>query len=145
MIEVLDELELDSDLKQTVISVAQAALLQEGCAGDATIRITDGETVRELNRTYRNIDSETDVLSFPAQEGESLLCVPDRYLGDIAISLPRAKLQAEEYGHSLKRELSFLTVHGILHLIGYDHVDEAERKKMFDKQEQILEKMEIKR
>ncbi len=145
MIEVLDELDLDSDLKQTVIAVAQAALLYEGRAGDATIRITDGETVRELNRVYRNIDSETDVLSFPSQEGEGLLCVPDKYLGDIAISLPRAKLQAEEYGHSLKRELAFLTVHGMLHIIGYDHINEDERKKMFDKQEQILEKMEIKR
>lgn len=145
MIEVLDEIELDNDIKQTLIAVAQAAMHHEKRFGDATIIITDSETVHELNRTYRNIDSETDVLSFPLQEGDSLICVPDNYLGDIAISLPRAKSQAEEYGHSLKRELSFLTVHGMLHIMGYDHINEEERKKMFDKQEQILEKMEIKR
>ena len=83
----------------------------------------------------------TDVLTFPAWEGDAILCPPDGYLGDIAICFERAKEQAEEYGHSLERELAFLSVHGALHLLGYDHMQPEDEKKMFSKQDEILNEL----
>jgi len=99
-----------------------------------SITFTDNESIRELNREYRDIDRATDVLSFPMDdEGDDVV------LGDIVISLERAKEQAIEYGHSLEREISFLCVHSTLHLLGYDHeTGEEDEKEMFMKQEEIL-------
>ncbi len=107
--------------------------------------MVDDEAIHTMNREYRGIDRPTDVLSFPAAEGEAVLAIPDGFLGDIAISLPRAEAQAEEYGHSLVRELSFLAVHGTLHLLGYDHLTDEDRLRMFTRQDEILEKMRITR
>ena len=99
--------------------------------------ICDNEMIKDYNNRYRNIDRETDVLSFPSdEEGE---------LGDILISLPKAESQAEEYGHSLKRELSFLLCHGILHCSGYDHMTKEEETVMFNLQEEILNHANIRR
>ncbi len=99
--------------------------------------ICDNEMIKDYNNRYRQIDRETDVLSFPSdEEGE---------LGDILISLPKATLQAEEYGHSLKRELSFLLCHGILHCMGYDHMTKEEETVMFNLQEEILNHANIRR
>lgn len=113
-----------------------------GARGDVSVLITDNEGIRELNRDFRNIDSATDVLSFPAgEEFESETAM----LGDIAISLPRAEEQAEEYGHSLERELAFLTTHGMLHLLGYDHMNAEDETEMRRLQTKILTEMEIMR
>ncbi|MDO5110699.1 MAG: rRNA maturation RNase YbeY [Clostridia bacterium] len=123
----------------------QAALLYEHRQGDVTVMLTDDESIHHLNRDYRHVDRPTDVLTFPAWEGEALLQQPDGYLGDIAISLPTALRQAAEYGHSLTRELSFLAVHGTLHLLGYDHMEQADADVMFALQDRILEEMSVTR
>ena len=105
----------------------------------------DDETIHEINREYRGVDRPTDVISFPAEEGEEILAPPDGFIGDIVISYPRAEEQSAEYGHSVRRELSFLAVHGTLHLLGYDHMKEEEAGEMFALQDEILDEMGIKR
>ena len=124
------------------------------------VTFTDDETIREINREFRNIDSSTDVLSFPALEFEKPgdfsgiseddpECFdPDTgelIFGDIMISLEHAKKQAEEYGHSYKREVAFLLTHSLLHLSGFDHMEDEERKVMEALQEQILDEIGITR
>lgn len=104
-----------------------------------TVIIVDNKTIREINKKYRNIDRETDVISFALEDK----CLEEnftdvRMLGDIYISIDKAKEQACSYEHSLVRELSFLAVHGFLHLLGYDHMEKEEEKVMFGKQEMIL-------
>lgn len=98
----------------------------------------DEETIRKINKEYRNIDKVTDVISFALEDGENIKFEFGRVLGDIYICVERMKKQAEEYGHSLLREQGFLTVHGLLHLLGYDHMTKEEEKIMFEKQEMIL-------
>lgn len=127
----------------------------EGIAsGEVALTFVDDEAIRRMNRDFRGLDKPTDVLSFAMRElgeGELEIVYEDageddagfdfvEPLGDIVISVPRAKAQSEEYGHSLEREIGFLFVHGFLHLIGYDHQDEASEREMFGKQEQILRK-----
>ena len=103
-----------------------------------SIVFIDDEKMHELNKTYRGVDRTTDVLSF-AFEDNNEICYNVRQLGEIYISIPRMKMQAKEYGHSEKRELAFLAVHGLLHLLGYDHTKgEKEEKEMFAKQEEVL-------
>ncbi|MDD9268667.1 rRNA maturation RNase YbeY [Paenibacillus sp. GCM10023248] len=130
-------------------------------AGEVALTFVDDEAIQELNKQYRNLDKPTDVLSFAMSEfGEDEIHInyedegtenasdDDETasegfiepLGDIIISVPRAIAQAEDYGHSVERELGFLFVHGFLHLIGYDHQSEEEEKAMFAKQEDILQK-----
>lgn len=109
------------------------------------IIIVDEEKIRELNKNYRNKDSVTDVISFALEDDEIFVKTDFRVLGDIYICLKRAKDQAKEYGHSILRELSFLTVHGLLHLLGYDHMEEYDEKIMFELQERILDEYGIKR
>lgn len=108
-----------------------------------TVIIVDNSYIHKLNRDYRNIDKVTDVITF-ALEDEKDMILPDkvRILGDIYISLDKAKEQAEEYGHSLKRELTFLTIHGFYHLLGYDHMTKGEEKEMFKKQKEVLDNYE---
>ncbi len=108
--------------------------------------IVDNSYIHELNRTYRGKDRETDVITFALEDEDSLI-VPEegRILGDIYISIDKAKEQAMEYGHSLLRELSFLAVHGFYHLLGYDHMTEEDEKVMFGKQKEVLEEYGITR
>ncbi|MNR00587.1 Endoribonuclease YbeY [compost metagenome] len=131
--------------------------------GEVALTFVDDETIQDLNKQYRDLDKPTDVLSFAMsefgddeirinyeddgedaegdpEEGETVSEAFIEPLGDIIISVPRAIAQAEEYGHSVERELGFLFVHGFLHLIGYDHQSEEEEKVMFAKQEDILQK-----
>ena len=110
---------------------------------EVNLTICDNEYIREINREYRDIDRETDVLSFPMMDFDT----PETtvMLGDIIISYEKAVSQAEEYGHSLKRELCFLCCHSALHLLGYDHETEEERNEMEQKQKEILERLNIKR
>ena len=109
------------------------------------IIIVDKEKIQEINKTYRNIDRVTDVISFALEDDDSFIKTDFRVLGDIYICLDKAKEQAKDYGHSLKREISFLTIHGLLHLLGYDHMTEEEEKEMFGLQELILNEYGIKR
>lgn len=108
--------------------------------------IVDNNYIHDLNKNYRNIDRETDVITF-ALEDENSIILPssERILGDIYISLDKAKTQAKDYGHSLLRELSFLAVHGFYHLLGYDHMTKEEEKIMFQKQEEVLDAFKITR
>ncbi len=108
---------------------------------EVELNICGDEEIRRLNREYRNIDRPTDVLSFPMLE----FSMPTVYvsLGSIVISAETARRQAQEYGHSLKRELCFLAVHSALHLLGYDHETEAEREQMEQKQKELLDSLGI--
>lgn len=107
--------------------------------------IVDNEEIHKINKEYRNIDRPTDVISFALEDDETFIKLDKRILGDIYISIDKAKEQAEEYGHALLRELCFLTIHGILHLLGYDHMEKDEEKIMFELQERILTEYGIKR
>ena len=107
--------------------------------------IIDNDKIREINREYRGIDRETDVISFALEDDKTMKLDEVRVLGDIYISLDKAKSQALEYGHSFKRELSFLAVHGLFHLLGYDHMTKEDEEIMFKKQEEALLKYGIKR
>lgn len=105
-----------------------------------SIILTTNEYIKELNTKYRNIEKETDVISFALEdEKKEKFFLKERVLGDIYISVDKAKSQSKEYGHSLNRELSFLAVHGLLHLLGYDHMEKEDEKIMFKKQELILD------
>ena len=108
------------------------------------IIIVDNDYIHELNKTYRNIDRETDVITFALEDYEDIK-LEHRMLGDIYISIDKAKSQAEEYGHSFKREICFLAVHGFLHLLGYDHMEKEDEVIMFSKQELILNEAGIKK
>lgn len=133
-----------------ILRAARAALACEGVDEPCLLGalLTDNEGIRELNREYRNIDSATDVLSFPMNEltpgefdaGE---CERDMdtgriVLGDMAFSLERCAAQGEEFGHGFDHELMYLTVHSVLHLLGYDHVDEGEMKKQMRAREKEI-------
>ncbi|WP_232695361.1 rRNA maturation RNase YbeY [Brevibacillus daliensis] len=149
-IEILNE-------QDTQITAEHEALMQkclemaatlENVTGEVVVTLVDNERIHELNRDYRGVDRPTDVLSFALnEEGEDEMEILiddndfDDYpnmLGDIIISIPRTMEQAEDYGHSFERELGFLTVHGFLHLIGYDHGTPEEEKEMFGRQDEIL-------
>ena len=106
----------------------------------------DDMEMHEMNRVYRNVDRPTDVISFAMEEGEDVdMAGMPRCLGDIFISVDRAKAQAQEYGHSVYREICFLFTHGLLHLLGFDHMEEEEEKEMFSRQDNILESLQINR
>lgn len=109
------------------------------------IIIVDENKIQELNREYRGKDSITDVISFALEDDNTFIDLDMRILGDIYICINRAKEQALEYGHSLLRELSFLSVHGLLHLLGYDHMEKEDEKVMFELQRVILDEYGIKR
>lgn len=106
--------------------------------------IVNNDYIHNLNREYRGVDRETDVISF-ALEDDDTFNPEERILGDIYISIDKAKEQSESYGHSLKRELCFLAVHGFLHLLGYDHMKVEDEKVMFSLQEEILNEMGVTR
>ena len=103
-----------------------------------SIVLVDNEKIQYLNKNYRNIDRITDVISFAFEDNERMVYNNVRFLGEIYICIPRMIEQAESYGHSETRELAFLTVHGLLHLLGYDHMTEEDEKEMFTLQEVIL-------
>ena len=107
------------------------------------IIIVNNDYIHKLNKEYRNIDSPTDVISFALEDEKNMKMVDDvRILGDIYISLDKAEEQAKEYGHSLKRELTFLAVHGFYHLLGYDHMNKEDEEVMFAKQKEVLDSYE---
>lgn len=154
--------QFDFPLEETAEKVIEAVLEQEGCPYETVtnVLLTDGETVREMNRMHRGIDSTTDVLSFPnidfmypgdftCLEEDTAGCFdPDSgeaVLGDIVLSAERIREQAEAYGHSEEREFAFLIAHSVLHLCGFDHMEQEEAAVMEAKQEAALQKLGITR
>ena len=126
--------------------VADYALKSENVDnGVVNIIIVDNDRIKCINKNYRNIDRETDVISFALEDDDTFIELPIRVLGDIYISIDKVKSQASEYGHSEKREICFLTVHGILHLLGYDHMNKDDELVMFSKQAKILDDLDIRR
>ena len=143
--DIINETKEDIEELDEVYSLVEYALKYEKLENvEFNIIIVDNAKIRQLNRDYRKIDRETDVISFALEDYEDIK-LEHRLLGDIYISIDKARRQAIEYNHSLLRELSFLSVHGLLHLLGYDHMDEKEEKIMFDKQKEILDNYGIKR
>lgn len=155
---------LDFDYEKILKKVIIKSIEQEQCPYECEVNLTftDNNGIRELNRDFRELDVPTDVLSFPMVDYEAaadfsilendealaMYFNPESgelLLGDIVISLERAKEQAHEYGHSLKREICFLTAHSMLHLMGYDHMTDEEREVMERKQEEILNALGITR
>ncbi len=115
-----------------------------------TVTFTNPENIQSINKEYRNIDKPTDVLSFPMFQKEELdKKIKEKdfqyqdILGDIVISIPKVEEQAKEYGHSFERELSYMLVHGFYHLMGYDHMEEEDKKEMRTKEENILKTLDI--
>ena len=125
--------------------LAAVVLAQEGVAGETELSliITDDEAIRELNRRFRGVDAPTDVLAFGAEAEEQFVSAPESppYLGDVVISYQRALAQAEELGHAVAEELKLLVIHGILHLLGYDHQEEAAARKMRERERETLAKV----
>lgn len=140
-----------SGVRLLIRRCCNAVLLMEEFneSAEISVRFVDNEQIKELNAQYRNIDNATDVLSFPLGENGEYDRNPANdavLLGDIVISMQRAMEQAEEYGHSLDREVAFLTVHSMLHLLGYDHVDGGlEAVRMREKEETVLTQLGLKR
>lgn len=156
-IEYETELALEVDYEHIIHDVVIAALDYEECPYEAevSVTITDNESIHALNNEFRQIDRATDVLSFPMIEYEEPGIFDqveddmdnfnpetgELLLGDIVLSVEKIKEQAAEYGHSVERELAFLTAHSMLHLMGYDHIEEQERIEMECRQEAILQQL----
>ena len=144
--EIFNETDEKIDIEE-VKKLIEFALKHENL-NDVTFNVifVDSEKIRNLNKEYRKIDRETDVISFALEDGEGNINFEfGRLLGDIYICVSKMKAQAKEYGHSIEREMGFLTVHGLLHLLGYDHMNKEEEKIMFKKQEEILNAYGLKR
>ncbi|MBD5128706.1 MAG: rRNA maturation RNase YbeY [Ruminococcaceae bacterium] len=145
-----DKLTPPEDFEKLVEDCTRAALEEEEIEDDAEVSVTlvDNARIKEMNAEFREIDKETDVLSFPLGDENGFEVDPDTdaiLLGDIVISLEKAQSQAEEYGHSFRREVAFLVTHSLFHLLGYDHMTEDEEKEMFAKQEKVLQQLGITR
>ena len=146
------EVKVPVGIRLLIRRCCQAVLATEKFASDAEVSVSfvSNNEIKSLNKVYRNKDSVTDVLSFPltSEDGKTEINPETNavQLGDVVISLETAVKQAQNYGHSLEREIGFLTVHSMLHLLGYDHVDDPEGERiMFSKQEEILDNLGIKR
>ena len=130
------------DIKNVVILTTEMLKVKNPVIN---VIITNNKKIKELNNKYRNKNIETDVLSFALEEENDIIYTEFRLLGDIYISLDKAKGQAKEYGHSLKRELCYLTVHGVLHLLGYDHMTDKDKIEMRKLEESVLDGYDVKR
>ena len=138
----------ENNYEQDFTAIIEQALKTLGIEDDVEVScvLVDDERIHEINREYRHIDRSTDVISFAMEDNDQFYVegMP-RTLGDIFISVDHAKKQAEEYGHSLRREMCFLFTHGILHLLGYDHMTDEQEKELFGLQDQILGALSIER
>lgn len=145
------EIKIPTGVRMLIRRCCNAVLVNENFEGSAeiSVRFVDDEIIHELNREYRHVDRSTDVLSFPLGENAVYDINHDtgaKILGDIVISMQHAVMQADLYGHSLQREIAFLTVHSMLHLLGYDHEAEGlERVRMREKEEAVLTQLGLKR
>lgn len=153
-IEYLD-IEKNNQYEQIIKKVIEECFREENLLNSKlyiSITLTDSKNIQKINKEYRNIDKETDVLSFPMFEKNELdeKIINENFshedvLGDIIISIKKVQEQAIEYGHSFERELSYMLVHGFYHLMGYDHIQEEDKKKMRPKEEKILKVLNINR
>ena len=149
-----DEIEENEEYKDKVMEVIEKCFEEEKLKNlnlYISITLTTPSNIRKLNKEYRNIDKETDVLSFPMFEKYEIDKMVEKQekqpleetIGDIVISVERVEEQAKEYGHSFERELSYMLVHGFYHLMGYDHIEEEDKKIMRPKEEKILSELNI--
>ena len=139
---IIDEYGVDFDYSYLNKIIDKTLEMEKVKSSNFAIVFIDDERMHELNKNYRGIDRTTDVLSF-AFEDNNKICYNIRQLGEIYVSIPKMKAQAKEYGHSQRRALAFLVVHGLLHLLGYDHTLGVEEEKvMFEKQELVLNEFE---
>lgn len=152
MVNGMNSFEIINETNENIIELEEIKKLVEFALNYQEIEnsifniiIVDEEKIQEINREYRNKDSITDVISFALEDDDTFIETDMRILGDIYICLKRCMDQSIEYGHSFLRELSFLTIHGLLHLLGYDHMDEEDEKVMFKLQEMILNEYGIKK
>ena len=144
-----EELSFPEEIEANVRAAAEVVGQLYGVEnGEVSVTLTNNEYINTLNKEYRGIDRPTDVLSFALNESEEPEMVDGpavNVLGDLIISVERAEEQAADYGHSLRREVAFLTVHGMLHLLGYDHMEDEEREEMEAEQRFVMEKLGIPR
>ena len=149
ILDVDDGIAVDDELKQSIIDAAAKVMqMYDVPNGEVSITLTDDDFIHRLNKKSRGIDRPTDVLSFALDESvePDIEGGPDvDAIGDIIISMERAREQAAEYGHSIKRETVFLTVHGMLHLLGYDHMEEQDRLEMEAEQRHVMNELGIPR
>ncbi len=141
----LTDFDISSYLKDIKRVLKYALKVEKVKNANFNVIFVDNDYIHKLNKEYRNVDRTTDVISFALEDNKEEELSNVRMLGDIYISIDKAREQALEYGHSLRRELSFLSVHGILHLLGYDHMKKEDEKIMFAKQEEILNAKKIER
>lgn len=133
--------EIEEMIRKSVITALEPYRIK---ACEVSVLLTDNEKIRELNREHRNKDAATDVLSFPQYPSlKEVKAISFPYLGDIVISIETAREQACEFGHSLRREISYLTVHSVLHLLGYDHLEEKDRFMMRHAEKEIMKRMGV--
>ena len=144
------DIELNTEYEKIINNAVQTCFKEEKLEGKnlyVNIILTNPENIKKINKQYRNIDKPTDVLSFPMFEKDELKTIEEfvcnEALGDIIISIEQVEKQAIEYGHSFERELAYMVVHGFYHLMGYDHREEKDRKIMRQKEERILEKINL--
>ena len=150
---IYKDIDKNKEYEQTIEKVLNKCFEEEKLENSKlyiTITLTNPENIRKINKQYRNIDRATDVLSFPMFEKEELEekiknndFEHQEVLGDLIISIEKVKEQAEEYGHSFERELAYMLVHGFYHLMGYDHIQEEDKKIMRPKEEKILNDLKI--
>lgn len=138
-----DIVEIPDEINAIIGKVVRECLMVENLSLDYEVSISfvDNREIRELNRDYRGVDSHTDVLSFPM--GEEFIVPGPILLGDIIISAEKALKQGEEYGHSLYREIAYLTAHSMFHLMGYDHMDEKSKSIMREKEKEVMKRLEL--
>lgn len=149
------EIEEKKEYQEIITNVIKKCFEEEQLLGTnlyISVTLTNKEQIRQINKEYRNIDKATDVLSFPMFEKEEIEqlkisknSLVEDVLGDIMIAIPKVEEQAKEYGHSFERELSYMLVHGFYHLMGYDHIQEEDKRIMRPKEEKILEDLKITR
>ena len=147
MVEVYNNTKREVLFEDKIKEIVEFALKKENCTnGVVSIIFVSNKEIHRINKEYRNIDRVTDVISFALEDDNSLINPSDyRILGDIYVSLDKAEEQAKDYGHSFEREVCFLVVHGIYHLLGYDHLNEDDEKIMMKKQEEVLDAFDVKR
>ena len=139
MFEIFNETnETIDELKDVEMVLKKAIEIEKLGVVNFNVIIVDNSFIHKINKEYRGIDRPTDVISFALEDEHDIEYDDFRLLGDIYISIDKAREQAKEYGHSLKREICFLSVHGLLHLLGYDHMEKEDEKVMFARQEMIL-------
>lgn len=148
MIEVLfdnrqDFMEITEENMKSLEKAISSTIETEQADGDFEVSVSfvTNEEIKELNRTYRNVDSETDVLSFPMDDEEE--CEGVIMLGDVILSTEKIIEQAREFGHSLEREMIYLTVHSMLHLLGYDHMEENEKEEMRSMEKEVMKALQL--